>query len=294
MIAESEGENVKILVTGGSGKLGQFVVADLASNGHDVVNADRRPPDMSFDGVQFVQTDLHDVGQIAGAMRDCEAVIHLGAIPQPYGHPDEVVFRNNTRATFSVLHSASLLGIKRVAFASSVSGYGTAWSPVPTYHLYAPVDEKHPMVNLDAYGLSKEVDERTAQMFVRRDGMQIAGLRFHWVAAPDELAAIAPDGIEDPSRNSRTLWGYVDARDAATISRLAVEAEFDGFEPFNVTAADTLADQPTEHLIAEYLPDTRLREPIPGFGSGYAIEKAERELGWKPRYSWRTIPSVED
>src|SRR5687767_12735539 len=104
---------MKILVTGGSGKLGQFVVADLAANGYEVVSADqKRAPDLP-EGVRFVQTDLLDIGEVAGAMRGCEAVIHLGAIPNPYGHADEVVFANNTQATFAVLQAASLLGVKK-------------------------------------------------------------------------------------------------------------------------------------------------------------------------------------
>src|SRR5665811_1166869 len=87
----------------------------------------------------FVQADLHDIGQIANAMKGCVAVIHLGAIPSPYSHPDDVVFRNNTLATFSVFQAASLLGLRRIAFASSGSLYGTAWTPDLFFFQCAPV-----------------------------------------------------------------------------------------------------------------------------------------------------------
>src|SRR5688572_24830135 len=122
---------MRVLVTGGSGHLGQFVIRDLIDRGHDAVNADRRPP--SQDGpagapsVRFVETDLGDVGQVAGALSGCDAVIHLGAIPAPYRHPDEVVFGNNTRATFATLQAAALVGVRRAVIASSVSAYGSAW-----------------------------------------------------------------------------------------------------------------------------------------------------------------------
>lgn len=285
---------MKIMVTGGSGKLGQFVISDLVASGHEVVSVDQQAPESLPEGVQFVRTDLSDTGEIAGSMRGCEAVIHLGAIPQPYGHPDEVVFANNTQATFAVLQAASLTGIGRVAFASSVSAYGAAWAPKPMSPRYVPVDEDHPMDNHDAYGLSKEVDERTASMFARREGMQIAGLRFHWVGSPGELQDFVPDGIDNPEETKRILWGYVDARDAASACRLAVEATFPGFEPFNIVAADTLSKDPTEGLLSRYLPETEIRSPIPGAGSGYAIDKAERLLGWKPRYTWRMIPSYDE
>ena len=113
---------MRVLVTGGSGRLGQFAIRDLLAHGHDVVNADRRrAAGEGAPAARFVETDLGDVGQVAGAMAGCDAVVHLGAIPAPYGHADEVVFGNNTRATFAVLQAASLLGVRRAAIASSVS-----------------------------------------------------------------------------------------------------------------------------------------------------------------------------
>ncbi len=280
---------MKVLVTGGSGRLGRATIAELVAHGHEAINADQAPPSGDAQGapVRFIKTDLTDVGEVVGALHGCDAVIHLGAIPSPYGHADEVVFRNNTQSTFAVLHSASLLGIKRAAIASSVSAYGMAWTNKPFGPLYAPLDEDHPFLVHDPYGLSKEVDERTAAMIHRRTGMTIACLRFHWIALPEELAGASPEGAVDPSGHKYNLWGYVDVRDAAAACRLAVEADFTGSEAFNIVAGDTLCGPPTEELIARYLPETELRSPILGNGGGFAIEKAARVLGWRPKHSWR-------
>src|SRR3712207_191118 len=107
---------MRVLVTGASGKLGRWVVRDLAGHGHEVVGIDRVLPSPDDRGgapdgagVQHRETDLADVGQVVGAMAGCEAVVHLGAIPSPGQHPDEVVFGNNVHATFAVLHAATLL-----------------------------------------------------------------------------------------------------------------------------------------------------------------------------------------
>jgi nucleoside-diphosphate-sugar epimerase len=280
---------MQTLVTGGSGKLGSYVVADLAVHGYSVVSVDHRRPGSLPQGARFVLTDLHDIGEIAGATRGCEAVIHLGAIPNPYGHADEVVFANNTQATFAVLQAASLLGVKKAAIASSVSAYGAAWSPRPLLPRYVPLDEAHPMDNHDAYGLSKEVDERTAEMFARREGMQIAALRFHWVGAPEEIAAIAPDGMSEQGliENAKILWGYVDARDAAAACRLAIESDFGGFEAFNIVAPDTQSHTPTEELLRNYAPTVEIRTPIPSTTSAFSTEKADRLLGWTAQFGWR-------
>ena len=167
---------MRILVTGGSGRVGQFAIAELLEHGHEVINADRveptnpRAPKIARE-VRFIETDLADVGQVAGALAGCDGVIHLGAIPSPYRHADEHVFGNNVMSTFATLQAASLLGVKRAVIASSISAYGTAYAPTPFPPRYAPVDEGHPLLNHDPYGLSKEVDERTAEMFHRRSGM---------------------------------------------------------------------------------------------------------------------------
>ena len=228
---------MRVLVTGSSGKVGQAAVSELLAHGHAVVAADQRRPAAELpDGdVRFVETDLGDVGQVAGAMAGCDAVIHLGAIPSPYGHADEVVFVNNVRATFATLQAASLLGVGKAVIASSLSALGTAWAPEPFAPLYAPVDEAHPFVIKDAYGLSKEVDERTGEMFHRRTGMQIVALRFSWVATAEEARAQAAAIAADPRQGDwwRLLWGYVDVRDAAAICRLGIEVDVDRVRRFS-------------------------------------------------------------
>ncbi len=283
----------RILVTGGSGRLGRAVIQELLANGYDVIAADRvRPATGEVHGVRVVETDLGDVGQVAGALHGCDAVIHLGAIPAPYAHADEVVFRNNTGAAFAVLQAASLLGIRRAAIASSGSAYGTAWARHRFAPAYVPIDEALPMLNHDAYGLSKEVDERTAEMFCRRDGMSIAALRFHWIATREEQIAAVPGYRERDVllEGTRGFWAYVDLRDAARACRLAIEVARDrpfGFEPFNIVAADTLLEAPTEEMIRELAPKTEIRASLPGNAGAWDTSKALRVLGWKPEHSWR-------
>jgi nucleoside-diphosphate-sugar epimerase len=277
----------RILVTGASGKLGQAVVDELIAHDYEVVGADRRPPPLKRPQVRFAEIELGEVDQVAGAMSGSQAVIHLGAIPGPRRQADEVVFANNTRATFAVLQAAGQLGLRRAVIASSISALGPSFSPEPTAPLYAPVDEDHPLLGADPYALSKEVDERTAAMFHRRVGMEVAALRFTWVARPDEMGEAVARVGRKPADSSRTLWSYVDIRDAATATRLALEAPGLTFEVFNVAAADTLSDIPTEELLRTFAPSVEIRQPIPGNASAYSIEKARRVLGYDPEHSWR-------
>jgi nucleoside-diphosphate-sugar epimerase len=276
-----------ILVTGAAGGLGSLVVQELLANGYNVVGADRVAPREA--PARIVETDLTDPGQVAYAAKGASGIIHLGAIPSPYRHPDDVLFRNNTGATFAVFQAASLLGITSVVFASSISGYGMSWSPTYFNPIYLPVDETHPMRNHDAYGLSKEVDEHIAQMFVRKDGMSVAAMRFHWIGPKAQI--LARGGQPAEPHELRQLFGYVERHDAARACRLALmatrEHRFD-FEAFNIVAADTLVGEPTEDLIRRMGPDIEIRKPIAGFGGGFDISKARALLGWEPQWSWRT------
>lgn len=282
---------MRVLVTGASGKLGSAVVQELGAQGYEVVGIDRVAPGKGAwpEGVRFVQTDLLDAGQVAYAMQGCAAVIHLGAIVSPYRHPDELVFANNTRATYCVLQAASLLGLKRAAIASSISSYGHDWAPELSTYAWAPVDESYPQRPKDPYGLGKLVDEQSARMFCDRDGMSIAAFRFTWISNLDTFRKAAQEMAQTPARPDglRRLWTYVDVRDAARACRLAIEAAPFGFAPMNIAAADTLLDIPTEDAIRQYAPKTELRAAIPGKQTPFVLDRARRLIDWEPLHSWR-------
>lgn len=286
---------MRILVTGGSGRVGRWVIRELVEHGHAVVNVDRAPLRVADDAegaqamraAQYFNVNLHQVRSISSVMDGCDAVVHLAAFPSPGHRPPEETFIHNTQATFCVLQAAADLGIQRAVIASSVSAIGMAYARHLFAPLYAPVDETHPFLGQDPYALSKEVDESTAAMFHRQTGMSVAAMRFHWVAMPGEAAKMVErirDNIEEHKYN---LWGYVDARDVAQACRLALEVERLGFEAFNVLAADTLREEPTEELLRTHLPQVEIRQPMPGNTTAWSIDKARRMLGYAPQYRWR-------
>jgi nucleoside-diphosphate-sugar epimerase len=290
----------RILVTGSSGRLGRAVVADLLAAGYAVVGADRAAPDSAdraapaegAGGSDFLTWDGADFHPLAEALTGCTGLVHLAAIPTPQNDPAEVVFGNNTTATFAALQAAAEAGVGRAVIASSVSAYGMPWSPQPTRASYVPLDEQHPMRNHDPYGLSKEVDERTAEMFCRRAQMTVAALRFHWIATREEQLARVESLRSDVDWDTqlREMWGYVDVRDAARACRLALEAARDrpfGFLAMNIVAADSLREEPLEWLLATHAPQIQIRRSEQPLTSAFAIERARSVIGWVPQHSWR-------
>jgi len=85
--------DLRIVVTGGSGKAGRWVVRDLRAAGHDVLNVD-----VAHDGAAHGQTvlaDLTDLGQCHEVVAGADAVVHLAAIPAPEIKAAGETFRNN-------------------------------------------------------------------------------------------------------------------------------------------------------------------------------------------------------
>jgi nucleoside-diphosphate-sugar epimerase len=278
---------MRVLVTGGNGRLGKWVGRELRDHGYEVVSVDRHLPLDREPGIHHRQVEMSDLGQVVGAAKGCDAVVHLAAIPNPYAHPDEVVFLNNVGATYNALQAAMIVGIERAIIASSASAYGMAWARPTFPPLYAPLDEEHPLIVRDPYALSKETDERTAEMFVRRCGMTVLAYRLHWIAEPGEARRRALEAATPTAEEATNLWGYVDVRDAARAFRLGLEANLTGFNAINITAGDTLRPEPTEELIRTLLPTTEIRESLPGNASAWSTARARELLGFVPAYSWR-------
>ncbi len=79
----------KVVCTGGSGRLGRYVV-DLLKGDCDLTVVDVKEPEAS---VAFQEVDVVDYGRLKQAFAGQQAVVHLAAIPNPRTAPAEVTFR---------------------------------------------------------------------------------------------------------------------------------------------------------------------------------------------------------
>lgn len=268
-----------IVVTGGSGKTGQWVVKEFIEQGYTVLNADINPPQNNI--CKFVKVDLKNLGEVYGILAGADAVVHLAAIPRPSGYTSDAVFQNNVLATYHILEAAAGLGIKKAVLASSESIYGMAYAG-PSY---VPLDEEHPTNVIDTYGLSKVVNEKTAEMFNRKTGMQVVSLRIGNVMAPEDYARFP--GFK-PKERERILWSYVDARDVASACRLSLETDGLGAVALNIAADDTSMNIKSRDLMAECFPTvTEFKAELNGYETLLGNAKAKQLLNWKPVHFWR-------
>ncbi len=278
---------MRVAVTGASGHLGRAAVAALRDREIDVVCLDRAPA--AVPDARSITLDLSDLGQVFHGLAGCDAVLHLGAIPAPTGYPPEEVFRNNILGDFHVFEAAATLGIDRVVHASSVSALGFPFQHRWSEPLYVPVDEDHPLLPQDAYGLSKAAGEEIAAAYCRRGAGSAASLRFSTILSEDAYPGFIGNVHRDPAASARLLWSYVDLRDAATACALALTTAFSGHERLFITADDTASDLPTTTLLARYFPTVPRRMDSPGRWSLLDCTRASSVLGYQPRRSWAEI-----
>jgi len=280
----------RVVVTGGSGKLGRAVVTHLLDSGYEVVNLDQRPG--SDDRALFVQTDLTDYGQVLQCLTSVDdrydgvdALVHLAAIPAPGLRPNSVTFANNVPASYNVFAAATAAGIDNVVWASSETVLGLPFleNPPP----YFPVDEEYPVRPSTTYSLGKAVEEEMARHFTRwNPNLKLIGLRFSNVMSVEDYAAF-PAFEQTPESRSWNSWGYIDARDGAQAVRLALESTLTGFEAFIIAAADTVMTTPSAELAERFFPEVPFTREVTGTETLLGIDKARRVLWFEPQHSWR-------
>ena len=124
------GEPLKVHVTGVYGLIGNLVykhlstkdnLYDVYGSGRRTISSDRADADslLHLPSSQFRLADLSDAEAIEHAVEGMEAVIHIGAVPDP-GAPFEDILHSNVAGTYNVLEACRHAGIKRLVYASSI------------------------------------------------------------------------------------------------------------------------------------------------------------------------------
>ena len=230
----------KILVTGGAGFIGSFVVSELLKEdvGEVVIYDNFARGDMSYIAEQlkdsrcnFFQGDLREVDLLNSAMKGCDYVVHLAAMWLLHckDYP-RTAFDVNIQGTFNVLEACVNNNIKRLVYSSSASVYGDA--------VEVPMTEEHPFNNRNFYGASKIACEAMCRAFYDRYDLDYVGLRYMNVYGPhqDQTAAytgVVPimlnkiDANEPPTINGdgTQAYDFIYVEDVARSNVLALRSE---------------------------------------------------------------------
>jgi len=255
--------------------------------GHDVVATDLVKDDLS-PAQKFVVGDLVTADFISQLDFRCDAIVHLGSIPRPGIDSDEKVLHNNVMGTYHMFANAVENKVPLVIYASSLSIYGFAWSGPWTSPDYVPVDEKHPLRHFESYALSKEVNERSADMWANRSKTAFVGLRFphtHTHSVFAEMAQQMHEGDKEIlEQGAKIFWAYLDLRDAVQGILTVLEKGGQGSKTYNFAAPDTYAHRPTSEMMAEFHPTSEVVSPLSGYDSIIDCSEWLSVYGYQPQY----------
>lgn len=301
----------RYLITGGAGFLGINLVRYLLARGHAVTSldfADFAYPDV-LGKISVHRGDIRDRSAVDRAMQQVDVVVHTAAALPLYSTQD--IFTTDIDGTRNVVDSAFRHGVNRVIHVSSTAVYG-----IPDHH---PLYEDDTLDGVGPYGVAKIKAEEICLEY-RRKGMCLPILRPKSFIGPERLGVFAlfydwaMDGHGFPIIGSGTnRYQYLDVEDVCAAIYLAAIGDCQRVnDTFNIGAREFGTVQEDFQAVLDYAGFGKKVVPLPaapmiwtlrvlealGLSPLYkwvyetvskdsfvSIEKAERVLGFSPKYS---------
>jgi len=174
---------MKVLVTGGNGFLGRFIINELVERGVDVVSLDIVHPPECIDGVEYAVETIMDKYALSNCMKGCDGVFHLAAI-LGVKRADKYILKClniNINGTRNVLEACLMSNVPYIWLASSSEVYGDADSE-KKYNEDSQLNPK------SAYAISKLAAEEYVKGFNKKYGLEFNIGRFFNIYGPGQVA----------------------------------------------------------------------------------------------------------
>ncbi len=242
---------MRALVTGGAGFIGSHLVDRLVARGDKVLVVDNLSSgvidfikDHIENGkVEFSNTDLKDLDALKPLMHGVDIVYHLAANPDIRlgTRITDTDLNEGTIATYNVLESMRLAGVKKIAFASSSVVYGED-APMPT------PEDHGPCLPISLYGASKQAGEGLIGAWVGTFGLQAWIFRFANIIGERGTHGVIFDFIhklkKDPSRlevlgNGLQEKSYMEVGDCVDAMLHVISNTNESINLYNLGSNDT-------------------------------------------------------
>ena len=298
------------LITGGAGFLGINVARHLLARGHRVVSLDIAPFDYpERDRITEVTGDIRDKATVDRAMDGVDIVVHTAAALPLYAAED--IYTTDIDGSRNILQSAYEHNVQRVIHISSTAVYG-----IPDHH---PLFEDDQLHGVGPYGEAKVLVEEICQEY-RDKGMCIPIIRPKSFVGPERLGVFAlfydwaKDGKNFPVLGSGdNRYQLLDVEDLCDAIYLTATLPCDRVnDVFNIGAKEFTTLKEDYQAVLDYAGFGKKIVSIPASpaiwtlralekvnlsplykwvyetvteDSFVSIEKAERVLGYAPKYS---------
>ena len=290
---------MRVLVTGSAGHLGEGLIQTLRQRGHDVAGLDLL-------GSAFTAHvgSVSDRAFVRSCLRGVDVVIHCATLHKPHiaTHSRQAFVETNIAGTLAVLEAALESG-SGVVFSSTTSAFGGALTPAEG-QAAAWVDEEVDAVPRNIYGVTKKAAEDLCELFFRSRGLPCIVLRVsRFFLEADDDAERRRDYDDLNLKVNEYLYRRVDLADAVDAHIVAAERLPEiGFGRYVVSATSPFGPEHLAQLRVDAPAVVRTLFPgyeevyrsrrwrmLPGIDRVYVNHRAQEELGWRPRYAFRSV-----
>lgn len=290
---------MRVLVTGGAGFIGSYLVPELLEKGCEVVVFDlaARPRSLEplLDRIKYVRGDLASAADLYRVMlsEKITEVFHLGSIlAGPCDENPILGFRVNFQSTQILLDASLAAKVNRFLMVSSISVFGR---DVPE-----PVRDDAVKNPETIYGQTKLASEHLLLWYARKHGLDTRAVRFTWAFGPGRTTGITAlysslildamgrgEPITVPNPEETGDWLYV--KDAVKALWLLHEAPRPKQRIYNI-AGGAHSIREVVNIARKYCPTSKVTLADGGkrmspYPAAYDDRVAREEIGWAPDYS---------
>ena len=271
------------LVTGGAGFLGINLIRYLLERGIPVVSLDVAPFDYpERDSVRVLDGDIRDIDVVRAAMDGVDLVVHAAAALPLYSA--EEIFSTDVDGIRNVLEAAYESGVSRFIHISSTAVYG-----IPDHH---PLKEDDQLHGVGPYGEAKIEAEEICQAF-REKGMCVSVIRPKSFVGPERLGVFAlfydwaKDGKNFPMLGSgKNRYQLLDVEDLCSAIFLAATLPGSRVNStFNIGATEFATMKEDYQAVLDHAGHGKRIVPLPAAPAIWTLRLLER-LGVSPLYKW--------
>ena len=291
---------MKVLVTGSAGHLGEALVRTLRDLQYEVVGLDiLESPFTTHVG------SIADRSCVRRCMRGVQAVFHAATLHKPHvaTHRRQDFVDTNITGTLNLLEEAVAARVESFIYTSTTSVFGDALVPPPEAPAAWITEEVTP-VPKNIYGVTKAAAEDLCELFHRNQSLACIVLRTsRFFPEEDDNAQVRNAYSDANAKANEYLYRRVDMEDVVSAHLLAAEqAAAIGFRKYIISATTPFRSSDLAGLRvrrarvvgrripgyeAEY--ERRQWKMFPSIDRVYVNERARKELGWLPRYDFRSI-----
>lgn len=291
----------RVLITGGSGFLGQNLIRHLSRCGYQTVCLDRYEARFLEEcHTEFIQGDISEDKQLIGFLEGVDIVIHLACtiLPQMSNSDPYFDMTTNVGGTLHLLDSAVKNGVKKVIFLSSG---GTVYGIPQTI----PIREDHPTNPTCSYGISKLTIEKYLRLYRNLYGLNSCAVRLSNPYGPYQRVKSAQGVIPVFCYKALTnqpieIWGdgsvkrdFIYVEDAVCAIKKLMEIE--GDLPYELNIGSGIAESLNNLLdmISKVTGKELDRRYTPGRAFDVPINILDTTLAQKT-LQWKTKISLEE